>query len=581
MVAFDYQSITDRITTTLKTKSLWTDIPITGTEANLIYAVSQEMAYSNQYKEYQTFENFWDKARNISSLLVEAPVHGYQVPRKTSAQGTERVGLNSTFDIPATKNVILPKYFQFSNGTTFVATVEDNQISIGQSYIDVLVFEGTSKSVSFLAQGLAFETKQITESSLENSLFDLYVNNVLWTNISTIYDANPTDLVYEIIYDPSLTFFTLRFGDGVFGKQLSLNDSIIFKYISTSGINGNVGTIGNIKNVETQAYDTSSNPVTLYCTNTTAISGGKDYPTIEQIRSTSPQVYQTGGRATSRPDITTIISGYSYISKVYVWGVKETNQDNNVDPWTFIPAEENVNHLACLNASFQGLSTLEKQEIINSLYQIADPTDIYQFETVEIVNLLFVVNAYVTNSSYSLPSVKTLVTNTLQNTYSIQNAQFNTNLYASDFEALIDNLNGVKYHDSEIYIIKKFGFNSAYITSGITLPILPVSGATLEIYITQTPGDETSYVKIGQSDSNGTISSVTSITYPSINLSGSTCDVNTGSITILINSGLSGLFTNFTLKAKYQSSTKDLNLGARSQIFAYYDSSVNTYYAQA
>jgi len=567
---FDFNAIKSRIITALQTKSQWADFLGYGVDILINDAVSQELAYQAQYHEYLTNENWWSKARNKSSLLVESPVLGYTVPRKYGSTGTLMISTSSGFLTPWANNITIPKYFEFSNGNLFFCATANTTLTNTSGNISFLGVQGQAKSVVFTADGSAWETYKVQDDSIENNYYDLYVNNVLWTRVDTLFDYDGTSLVYELESAPSLTFATLKFGNGSFGKQLKQGDTVSFYYISTKGANGNVSASNNITTVESQAYDSLANPVKLYVKNTTAFLGGKDYPTLEEIRSLAPRTYQTGNRNTSREDDLTTIQKLSYITKVNVWGVYEYYQDNNLDPWTFVPTEENVVHIAALNNSYTNLTTGEKNQVIADIYQNSDPTDIFQFSTVTIINLIFTIAATVKNSSYSLADVKSNILQTLTDNYSIQNEDFNNNLYYSDFVTLIDQTPGVLHHLSSISSRLNTVFNSAY-TSTTLLPLYPINGSSIKVYV-KLPADS-DYTLIATGDANGNITG--ELGY---NTTGSTVTLATGVAVLVVNSGLTGPFADYDIKYVYECANKDLVLNQRYYIFSYDTANITVTY---
>lgn len=573
-VAFDFNNIKQRILNNLASKTEWSSFLDYGTASLLVDSIAQELAYEIQYKEYLTNENAWALARNKSSLLVEAPVHGYEVPRKVGSVGTLKIATSENFDIPPTNNVPLPKYFQFSNGDTFVVLDNNYVLTTGDNYIEVTAKQGKAKTLTFQALGNLFETKDIIDDSIENSLYDLYVNDVRWTKVSSLFEYSGTDLVYELKTDPTFNKVTLKFGNNVFGKKLNLGDVVLFQYVSTLGKNGNISSINNIEIVESQAYDNLGNPVDLYVTNTTAFAGGKDFPTLEEIRVLSPKIYQTGSRASTRDDYVTIMSQLDFISKVLVWGAYETNIDNNVDPWTFIPTEENVVHIAALNVLYDNLSFTEKNNIVNSIYTKSNPTDILKFETVEKVNIIFNVNAVVKNSSYILSQVKTNIEDTLINNYGIENINFGQNIYHSDLIRLLDEVEGVRNHNTAVQLQNNIIFDVPYIAN-LKLPIVPIKGVSLKFYIKEVSQPDSSYVLLSTSDANGTITSNGSLVY---NTNGSSINLVTGLGTLIVNAGLSLPFTEYTIKSIYELNQNDLVLNKRNQIFQYSSSNITVTY---
>jgi len=569
-VKFDADSINARILNNLQTKSEWADFLGYSNDLLLNSAVSSELAYKAQYHEYLTIENFWSKARNKSSLLVESSAQGYIVPRKIGATGTLMVSTSSGFNTSYAYNIPITKYFEFSNGNLNICATKTTTLLSTSGNITFFGVQGDAKSVIFTANGNQWENYTINDDSVENNYFDLYVNDVLWTNVDTLFDYDGTSIVYELNTAPSLDSVIIKFGNGSFGKKLNQGDIIKFYYISTLGSKGNISGTNNVTTVESQAYDEQGDPITIYVTNTTAFLSGKDYPTLEEIRSLAPRVYQTGDRGTSRDDDKTIIQQLSYVTKVNVWGVYEYNKDNSLDPWTFLSTEENVVHLAVLNASYDNLTSTEKTELINDIYENCDPTDIFSFSTVTKIYLIFTVVATVKNTTYVLADVKANIQQTLEDNYDIENIDFNTNIYYSDFVSLIDDTTGVLYHTSSISSRFNTTFTSAYVSSA-TLPLYPIDGSSIEVYISD--DSETTWKLIATGNNNGVITGETGY-----DTTGSTCTLSTGAIVLVVNSGLTDSYTNYSIKYVYDCSNTDLVLNQRYYIFAYDDATITVKY---
>ena len=571
-ISFDFSSIKQRILDSLSAKSSWASFLDYGTASLLLDAIVQELAYEVQYKEYLTQENFWSLARNKSSLLVEAPIHGYEVPRKKGANGTLKVSVSETFNSAPTNPVYIPKYFQFSNGDTFVVADNTYVLSPGDNFITLSAKQAQAKTLTFQALGDLYETKDIVDDSVENSLYDLYVNDVRWTKVTSLFEYTGEDLVYELKTDSSFNKVTLKFGNNIFGKKLNIGDVVLFQYCSTLGSKGNISSTNNITIVESQAYDSLGTPIDLYVTNTTAFSGGVDYPSIEEIRVLSPKIYQTGSRASTRDDYEAIIGQLDYISKVLVWGAYETNIDNGDDPWTFIPTEENLVHIAALNTLFENLSVSQKLETTNSIYKQSNPTDIISYETVEKIDLIFNVNAIVQNSSYVLSQVKASIDQVLKDNYSIENTSFGQNIYSSDLVRLIDEVPGVRNHNIFTQIKKDFVFSVPYIVN-INVPVYPLSGATLQIYVKNIASPDSAFALMATSNANGVITGSNGY-----NTNGSSINTATGVGTLIVNSGLSLPFTEYNVRVIYQSESDDLILNKRNYIFEYSSSNITVSY---
>ena len=584
-ISFDYDSILKRMMDSISSKSEWASFLTFGVTENIFSPVAQEIAYLAQYKEYLTNENWFSKARNRSSLLVQSSVHGYEVPRKQGALGTVLVSTSKDFNAPYERNFNIPinKFFQFSGNSIYVASYKDYTMSYSDNYIEVEVKQGETKEISWQAEGNQYEEKMIDDSMIDNDFFELYVNTIKWTKVDTLFEYGANDLVYEIQTKPDLSGIIIKFGNDIFGKKLELNDSVIFKYVATDGADGNIYSANIIDTVETQAFDTDGKPVKLYVKNANPITGGKDYPTIDEIRTISPRVYQTGDRASSLLDYSTKIKQFNYISKLNVWGAYETLTDKGLDPWTFLPSEENVVHVALLNTNYEELNDTQKEQVVEDLHAKADPTDIVKFESIEKIPLIFIINGTVQTSSYTLLRVKANIENALENNYSIANIDFGENIYYSDFTRIIDEVDGVRNHISEINLKKEgmfltqgdYSMGVNYV-GGFELPIYPIDYSKLKFYVENITDENPKYIQFAYSDSNGSIIGLENVEdYGDFNTNGSTINLSTGKGSLVISKGLTDVYSNYKIKIIYASSDSDLILRKRSDIF-YYDESYIT-----
>ena len=585
-IAFDYESIKNRVLQNLSAQSEWASFLDYGVIDNIISSVVNEMSYQIQYAEYNTVENFWNMARNRSSLLQMSPMHGYIVPRKQASSGTIRVSTSSTFDSTYPKTISIPKFFQFSGNGIYICSENDTQLNPTENYVEVSCVQGEVKEVSFLAEGIQYEEKIIYDDSIDNSFFVLTVNDVEWVYTDSLFLCKSTDQSYQIRTLPNLSGITIKFGNDIFGKKLNKNDVVKFKYISTDGTNGNIYTSDIITNVESQAFDSSGYSVKLYCTNISSFIGGKDYPSIEEIREISPNVYQTGDRASSRSDYYTILQKMSDLSKISVWGAYETLIDNNKDPWGFIPTEQNVVHLAVLlGDEYESLDDLEekdpeyvklkKTKIIESLHDVNDPTDLISFESTNKIPMIFHIDVTITSSVYTTAEVSNNIKTNLSKTYGIETMNFGESVYDSDYVRLIDETDGVKNHLSYVELYKDNIKLSSNYYCDFNLPIYPISSDSIKVYVKDTTVEDSEYELMATCDSNGNIVGAENTSYITTN---STLDLNSGKGTLNITNGLTEDYRNYSFKIEYRYFEKNLKNSSRSNILYYADAVINLKY---
>ena len=575
-IAFDYESIKNRVLQDLSAQSEWASFLDYGVIDNIISSIVNEMSYQIQYAEYNTIENFWNMARNRSSLLQMSPMHGYIVPRKQASSGIVRVSTSETFDSSYPKDINILKFFQFSGDGIYVCCSEDKCVlNANENYVDVPCVQGEAKEFSFLAEGIQFEEKTIIDDSIDNSFFVLTVNDVPWTYVDSLFLYKPEDTVYQIRTLPNLKGVTIKFGNDVFGKKLNKNDQIRFKYISTKGSQGNIYTTDIINSVESQAFDSNGYDVKLYCTNISSFVGGVDYPSLEEIREISPNVYQTGDRASSRTDYTTILKKINYLSKVSVWGAYETLKDKNEDPWGFIPTEENVVHLALLSSGYNPINDTQKKSIIETLHDLCDPTDLISFEEVYKIPMVFHIDGTISSSAYTTAEVESYIKTNLSKVYGIENMNFGESVYDSDYVRLIDETKGVENHVSYIELYEDDIKLTSEYEGEFLLPIHPIDYSSVIVYIKDISDPNAKYEKMAICDSNGNIVGAENTIYIT---TGSTLDLNNGRGVLNISYGLTSDYHNYLFKVNYKYIEKNLKNSSRSNILYYKDAIINLNY---
>lgn len=604
-ISFDYESINKRMSDDLSSKSEWASFLDYGVIKNLIAPISQEMAYQVQASEVYSYENFWRKARNKSSLMVQSPVHGYIVPRKKGATGTLRISTSKTFSESYVRDIEIPKFFQCSGNGLFVATVSSNVLSSSANYIDVLCVQGELQEVKFIAKGTPYEKFEIPDENFDNNYFDVYVNNNKWNYISTLYDTSDDKQVYSIETNADFSGVKICFGNDIYGDKLNAGDNITIRYISTDGENGNIYE----KDVISSCVDSiliNNSPIKLYVTNTTSIVGGSDYPSLEEIREVSPKVYQSGDRASSIDDYTIIIKETGNVGKVLVWGAYDTLNDKGVDVWDYsaivssLSNEENVVHLAILNKNFETLNEVEQSEIVTQIHNKCDPTDLIKFEYVSRIPLIFDVNAnMLPNTPLTMLQVESNIRNVLSTSYSFENMNFGDNIYNSDMVRLIDEVEGVNNHLTSVSTFEDSKFDYAttidtatYYYLNFELPLHPIAYESVRFYLLYNDSVTEENEEVGEwvvqndgnpiayCDNTGTIHTFTDSTNFSV-YSGSLLEVQGGMLVLFLH------YDNFTfnnihkfkLHVEYKASGENLVLTNKSDIFYYYDSKINLKYS--
>jgi hypothetical protein len=570
-VEFTFDAIRNRVLANLRSQEEWKDILYHSTNLRLIDAFAKELQYVANYGDILAYETNWNLALNTSSLLAQVDFFNYTPYRKIGATGTIRLSTVSTFDSTYPLEIQIPKYTVFSNGNDiYYCTIADEILFTDQTYIDVDVVQGIPRSFEYTASGLPYESIFVENDSLENVVFDFNVNGVEWDTIDNIRLADDgDDLVYTIKNKIDFSGVIIRTGNDYFGKKLVSGDSIVFNYVETLGSDGNVLSTGLITTVESTLTDSMGTEVTMYCTNTDALSGGQDYEELESIRANAPRFYQTGDRAIGLIDYQVILEAYSYITKANAWGETEYNIDNGNPVGTYIAPEENVIHVVGLTTASGSITSAQQTTIRDDINLFKPPTDIIQFEETLITYLIFNTTAYISDRSYTGSQVRQNIEDALEARYTASLMDFKDNLYFSDYISLIDQVTGVDHHTTtvDIYVLKSF--STAY-EADISPYIQNITASTAYVYIKDTMSS--TYTLIATDDGSGGWNFEVGYT------GGGSIVYATGEANIIVTSGLTATYGDYTLKLEFEIDDDDVLLTKRNQIALYGESNITTSY---
>jgi hypothetical protein len=633
MNQYDVASIRSRLVTRLQSKASWAKILANSVNMRLIDAFSEELSDLANLDTYLTRETKWSLARNASSLLSAEAIHRYEAHRKIGAFGLLRFGISNAIaslnwvntsayaldstiyysptpltvtpvlyknisavpvnpsgntppvsdpthwqllNIAPLVNVDIPKWTVFSDqaGNYSFTSYVAQSLTVGSNWVDINVVQGVPKSYSVTATGINNEEFLLDEANIENAIYELYVNNVLWTKVSNLLDYTSADKVYEIENVLDYSGIYLKFGNDTYGKKLTNGDAVKFYYVSTNGVTGNVNSSNTVNKINSTIYNTNSVVVTAYCTNTEALLGGSEEEDVEQIRLNAPKIFQTGDRASSSPDYVAIIEdNFSFVLKAIVWGAYEYNIDQGKDPWDFIPAEENVVHVAAISVAQVNLTPTEQLQISAGINAYKAPTDIVTYETVRFIGLAFNTLAYVSDTSYTLSSVTNAISLALSTTYSVLALDLFQNIYFSDYQTLIDDVAGVNHHTTYAQLFYNYTFGSVnglyYVISDASLPTENIRAGSVNIYVQDTVGGQTDWTLVATDDSSNAYTAVSPY-----DLTGSSINYNDGTGIIQIK-GLTEVYTNYTLRVFWREVSDDLLLVNRADIFSFDASSSN------
>ena len=594
IMKFDYDSVLARLKARVLSKLDGENLLLFSTNSAFLEAAAEEFADADMYDEFLTREAVWETAQGYNSIMKQVSFYDYKPHRKVGSTGYIRVSTSKTFDGSWGTNITIPKFTQMSGGGLTFLSKESTYLAANADYVDIPVIQGekTEKTVEITSTAypeLRYAAIVIKDPDIENSLYSVKVNGVLWTEVNSIRLATSNeDLYYTLQTLSDFSGVEITFGNGVFGKKLKYGDIVTFEYLQTKGEDGNVLSGGIITSVDTALKDESGTDVELFCTNLDALVGGSDYESVESIRSTAPLSFQTGNRAISSSDYATLIKQTNLVDKVQVWGEKEINEDAGNKPGTYVEASENLIYITGITIDPETgiglpLSESSKSLIREALNDKKGTTDILQFVDTQVVYVTFESEVYISNTKYSSEQVIGNIHNALASEYSLSEAAYKKNLYFSDYYKTIDAAEGVDHHRTTLSFSEFFKFSSAYLVS-MNINLANIMPGTVKLYIRDTAADG-EWSQLGHDNGSGILIgdqiNPDDPSQGSYDLNSATISYIDGAIgDIIITYGLNQPFSNYEIRVDFalqDSEEGDLNLKYRQQLFAYYKDKIITH----
>lgn len=478
MIDFSYESILERLQNNLKQRlGPDSELLLFSTNQRILEAIAEELSEQMRYDEYLTREAKWETAQNLSSIMNQIDFFNYKPHRMIGARGTLTVSANKDFDGAPFNNIIIPQFTQFSSDElSFTSTEAVTLLADVTPEISVPVVQGEYRRKIIKVPSnltplelLSYEVT-IDHPNVENFLYMVYVEGVKWQEVEHFSFAGEDTNgefglkgrnVYEVQNASDFSSTIFRFGDGSQGQRINGDDEIIIHYILTEGNRGEVLTVESITNVDSLIRDSNNNIVELFCKNNTPILGGSTYESIDSIRFNAPRALRLSPRLISKTDYQGFILSEGLAKKVTVWGETETNIDNEEEAGNFIPFQENLVFISALNYDGQGrgVPIPEGEGGQGAIRQVLNPikslTDIMQFVDPKITYLHFnVLSTHYYGEKFSEDRVRSDITTTLLDTYSIQNARFKQDLFFSQYYKLINSIPSVVSHETDLTLVQ-------------------------------------------------------------------------------------------------------------------------------
>jgi hypothetical protein len=329
----DFQRIKENLKTFLQSQEEFQDYNFDGSGLSILLDV---LAYNTHYNgtlaHFLSNEMFIDSAVKRNSVVSIAKTLGYTPTSRRSAVA------DVTFEIQPPESYS-PTSLTISRDTIFTASVGNRTYNFypkedATSSLGTLLSTQTGFSFPIeLIEGKRISNRFTVDQTNTSGPFVLPNQNIDTTTIRVRVVQSPTvqDITSWNYYDDIMSveattraFFVeegpsglheVRFGDGILGAALEVNNIVLIDYIVSSGAGAN-----NISSFSATGTFTGSTEVkTIYVNNNAA--GGQEKQSIDSIRYNAPKFNSTKNRVVTSDDYEALIkSRFSNINSITVWG---------------------------------------------------------------------------------------------------------------------------------------------------------------------------------------------------------------------------------------------------------------------
>ena len=256
----DFDQIKTSIKDYLRANSDFTDFDFEGSNFSVLIDTLAYNTYITAFNSNMIVnESFLDSATVRENVVSLARNIGYVPRSRTAAQATVSFDVTTAGNTPTLTLRAGIICVGSANDTSYVFSIPEtitttttqnvnaagNIVSSTASFNDIVIYQGTYLSKSFIVDGSLDQRFILENSFIDTSTIKVYVKGASDTglgreygrvdNILNINNTSETYLIQEITDER----YELLFGDGVFGKKLE-NDAVInVSYIVTDGTEGN------------------------------------------------------------------------------------------------------------------------------------------------------------------------------------------------------------------------------------------------------------------------------------------------------------------------------------------------------
>ena len=375
----DFDQVKSSIKDYIRANSNFTDFDFEGSNFSVLIDTLAYNTYITAFNSNMIVnESFLDSATLRENVVSLARNIGYVPKSRTAAQATVSFDVTTNSNTPTLTLQAGLVCVGTSDDTSFVFSIPEsitttttqttdangNIISSTGSFSNIVVFQGTYLTKSYVVNGSLDQRFLIDNSFVDTSTIRVYVKGASdpgigreyrkVDNILNITNTSETYLIQEVTDER----YELLFGDGIFGKKLE-NDAIItVSYIITDGIEGNGPSVFSYAGSTLSSSNQVSLPAsTPTVTTVSSASNGGNIESIDSIKYFAPRLYSSQYRAVTSRDYESVIQQiYPNTESVSVIGGEELD-----------PPEFGTVFITIKPKNGEFVSDFDKQSILSNL----------------------------------------------------------------------------------------------------------------------------------------------------------------------------------------------------------------------
>ena len=375
----DFDQIKTSIKDYIRANSDFTDFDFEGSNFSVLIDTLAYNTYITAFNSNMVVnESFLDSATVRENVVSLARNIGYVPRSRSSAQATVSFDFTTSGNTPTITLQAGLVCVGSANDTSYVFSIPEsitttttqtfdangNVVSSTGSFNDIVVYQGTYLTKTFLVDGSLDQRFLLENSFIDTSTIKVFVKGAADTglgreyrkvdNILNITDVSETYLIQEITDER----YELLFGDGVFGKKLENESVITVSYIVTDGAEGNGPALfsfaGSVVSSSNQISLPSTTPT---ITTVSAAANGGNIESIDSIKYFAPRLYSSQYRAVTARDYESVIQQiYPNTESVSVVGGEELD-----------PPEFGTVFITIKPKNGEFVSDFDKQSILSNL----------------------------------------------------------------------------------------------------------------------------------------------------------------------------------------------------------------------